>query len=57
VRDKLRVAAGQDAMLNVFKQKMKPKRKDEATGQFNVENLEVSWVGSKLPFAFQSFER
>ncbi len=33
---------GQDELLNAFHGKMKPKRTDEATGQFIVENHEVS---------------
>ena len=44
--DKVRIATEQDAILNVFKQETKPRRKDEAAGQLNVEDVEMSldWV-------------
>ena len=38
--DKVRIAT--DAILNVFKQETKPRRKDEAAGQLNVEDVEMS---------------
>jgi len=46
VPDKLRIAMVQDALLNAFNLKTKPRRKDQAAGQLNVQDVEMSlnWV-------------
>ena len=46
VPDKLRIAMVQDALLDAFNLKTKPRRKDQAAGQLNVQDGEMSlnWV-------------